>query len=89
MFTERTDKVFRQILAFVYISADITYPAFFIGFRFWLHIVLIVRVCHRFDIRKLDALRHFTDEYEFPDPPFPLRFRKYMHWHALSDTAVR
>ena len=64
MFTERTDKVFRQILAFVYISADITYPAFFIGFRFWLHIVLIVRVRHRFDIRKLDALRHFTDEHD-------------------------
>ena len=58
MFTERTDKVFRQILAFVYLSADITYPAFFIGFRFWLHIVLIVRVCHRFDIRKPVSYTH-------------------------------
>ncbi len=47
MFAQRADDIFRKFIAFIDVSADFAYPAFFaFGLWLWFYIFLIVGVSH-------------------------------------------
>ena len=64
MLAQRTDKVFRQFISFIDIAADLADKTFLaLRFRFWLDVLLIVGVSHRFDVVDDSGFRYGTDKH--------------------------
>ena len=64
MFAQRADDIFRKFIAFVDISADFAYPAFF-AFSLWLrfYVFLVVGVSHGILIAHNTGLCDAADEH--------------------------
>ena len=64
MLAQRADDIFRKFIAFIDVSADFAYPAFFaLGLWLWLYMFLVVGVSHGILIAHDTGLCDAADEH--------------------------